>query len=74
MANYEIGGVHVSMSKKQADRWNSGSTTASDLRQARVFIPEIDGYREISLQRACNARLEPQTASVLAECFSANPV
>lgn len=64
--DYDINGVHVWMTAGQAKRWNGGNTTAADLRSAQVVILESTGYRQISLRRACNPRLEPLVAASLA--------
>lgn len=63
---HEIGGICVAMTLGAAARWNSGDTTASDLRSSRVFLPQPHNqYRTISLLRATNRRLEPETADQL---------
>jgi len=74
---FEIGGVCVTMTQEQADRWNSGSLTASDLRSVCVAIPYTENgmpqCRHVTLRRATNHRLEPETASMMDGC-SANLV
>ena len=65
-SEYEIGGVCVYMTKAQAKRWNTGDITDRDLNTVRVFIPKPqNSYREISLRRATNQRLEPVCASLM---------
>ena len=66
MATYEIGGLSVSMSPAQAERWNCGDTTDHDLRTVIVAIPEPHNQaRYISLRRATSKRLEPEIAAAM---------
>jgi len=65
-AEYEIGGLSVTMTNAQADRWNSGRTTDSDLRTILVAIPQpVNDARYITLRRALNSRLERMVSSML---------
>ena len=74
MKTYEIGGIHVEMTEGAAARWNAGCPTEHDLRTSRAFLPEPQNqYREISLRRATNRKLEPETASQI-DSISANEV
>lgn len=70
---YEIGGVHVEMTPYQADRWNSGQTSQSDLRNVIVYVPKPGNqYRQMTLRRALS-RLEPDVCSMLLG-MPANPL
>lgn len=66
---YEIGGLCVEMTAKQAERWNSGSTTNHDLRTIMVHDTGSDANdrsgRYVTLRRATNERLEPTLAKML---------
>jgi hypothetical protein len=63
--SYEIGGVHVRMTEAAAARWNAGVATDRDLR-SRVFLPcPQNQYRELTLRRALNRKLEPEVARQL---------
>jgi len=65
-ADFEIGGIHVVMTEKQAARWNEGNVSDSDLDGVKVFIPEpVNSYREITLRRATNTRLEPEISQMM---------
>lgn len=65
-AKHEIGGVVVTMTAEQADRWNTSQTTRRDLDAIRVSIPESQNQsRSISLRRAMSRRLEPTISSIL---------
>lgn len=62
-ADHEIGGVCVTMTAAQADRWNSGATSERDLDTITVGIPEPQNQaRYMTLRRATCERLEPETA------------
>jgi hypothetical protein len=68
-ADFEIGGVHVAMTEKQAARWNEGNLTDSDLDNVRVFVPQpVNDYREITLRRATNEKLEPEISEMMHGC------
>jgi hypothetical protein len=68
-ADFEIGGVHVIMTTKQATRWNDGNLTDYDLDSVRVFIPQpVNDYREITLRRATNEKLEPEISEMMHGC------
>lgn len=69
-AEYEIGGVPVTMSVAAAKRWNSGTATRTDLRRSVVSISDT---RSITLRRALNHRLEPEIAAMI-EGMPANRV
>ena len=62
-ASHEIGGYGVTMTAAQADRWNSGDTTSSDLDSILVHLAVED--RHITLRRATNDRLSPETAAAM---------
>lgn len=42
MENYRIGWLSVWMTKDQAERWNSGSTTRQDMFEIIVSLPGTD--------------------------------
>ena len=66
IANHEIGGVCVKMTAKQAARWNTAGITGRDLDTVKVGIPEPHNQtRYLTLRRATNARLEPETARMM---------
>jgi hypothetical protein len=68
-ADFEIGGVHVVMTANQASRWNEGNVTNHDLDSVRVFIPQpVNDYREITLRRATNEKLEPEISEMMHGC------
>ena len=63
-----LGGLLVEMTPEAAGRWNEGSTTATDLRNSRVWIGNDDGTGKwITLRRATNARLEPEVAAAICD-------
>ena len=63
VADHEIGGLCVKMTAAQAERWNSGDITERDLNMVTVAIPEPQNQaRYLTLRRATNERLEPETA------------
>ena len=65
-AKHEIGGVVVTMTAEQANRWNTGQTTRRDLKAIRVSIPEPRNQsRTITLRRAVSRRLEPVVSSLI---------
>jgi len=68
-ADFEIGGVHVVMTQKQAARWNEGNLTDFDLANVRVFVPKpVNDYRLITLRRATNEKLEPEIFEMMHGC------
>ena len=73
MNKYEIGGLCVEMTTAQANRWNAGKTTESDLSRISVAVPEPGNHcRYITLRRALNSRLEPTIFSAM-DSMPANP-
>lgn len=66
VADHEIGGVCVKMTAAQAERWNSGNTSLRDLDTVTVVIPEPQNQaRYMTLRRAMNLRLEPETTRMM---------
>ena len=70
VGRYEIGGVCVWMTCAQAKRWNCGGATDRDLDTAAVYVADKrDGggllERRMTLRRALNVRLEPETARAM---------
>lgn len=75
---YEIGGVCVEMTEAQAARWNAGDTTEHDLDTVRASLPDryevlpsgnsgrmVEASSTITLRRATNESLSPETASMM---------
>ena len=66
VADYEIGGLSVRMTERQAERWNSGDFTERDQDAVLVAIPKpVNDADYITLRRAMSERLSPATARMM---------